>query len=74
MTIRVGRVPTVARMRSMIGSSMPASRHDPEEQDREHEHADDGGEALDARQDQLACVEAEPADQSRGNRNDDQRD
>ena len=48
--------------------------HDPEEEDREYEHADDGGEALEASQDELACVESEPADQSRGNRDDDQRD
>ena len=47
--------------------------HDAEEQDREDEHADDRREALDAGDDELARVPAEPADQRRSDGNEDER-
>ena len=37
-TIRRGRVPTPRRMRSTIGIEQAGVGHDPEVQDREHEH------------------------------------
>ena len=47
--------------------------HDAEEQDGEDEHADDRREALDAGDDELARVPAEPADQRRSDGNEDER-
>ena len=47
--------------------------HDAEEQDREDEHPDNRREALNAGHDELARVPAEPADERRGDGNEDER-
>jgi hypothetical protein len=56
------------------GVQHPGVRHDAEEQDREYEHADDGGKAFEPVENKLAGVVAKASDQRGDDRNKDKRD